>query len=125
MAKYFSEEFFKEVELKLGGDSTWQQATKGVKSTIKLSTTDQGTSYLVTIDDGSTRIGKVNTAEQAEFAFEGTYESWTKVAKGEVDLQSAVLKGHLRFRGSITKILFYKDRFVRIAEVMKSVPLEY
>jgi putative sterol carrier protein len=125
MSKYFSEEFFKEVEGKLGGDPTWQQATKGVKSTIKLSTTDQGTSYLVTIDDGTTRIGKTDAAVQAEFSFEGTYEAWTKVAKGEVDLQSAVLKGHLRFRGSITKILFYKDRFVRIADIMKAVPLEF
>ena len=125
MAKYFTEEFFKEVELKLGGDPSWQQATKGVKSTIRLSTTDQGNSYLVTIDDGTTRIGKADVASQAEFAFEGTYEAWTKVAKGEVDLQSAVLKGHLRFRGSITKILFYKDRFVKIADVMKSIPLEY
>src|SRR5437899_1469071 len=98
MVKYFSKEFFKEVEMKLGGDSAWQAATKGVKSTIKLGTTDQGTNYLVTIDDGSTRIGRVEAGEQAEFAFEGTYESWTKVARGEVDLQSAVLKGQLRFR---------------------------
>jgi putative sterol carrier protein len=125
MAKYFSEEFFKEVEVKLGADPTWQQATKGVKSTIKLSTTDQGTSFLLTIEEGATRIGKTDAAMQAEFSFEGTYEAWSKVARGEVDLQSAVLKGHLRFRGSITKILFYKDRFVRIADVMKSVPLEF
>ena len=125
MAKYFSEEFFKEVEVKLSADTTWQQATKGVKSTIKLSTTDQGASFLLTIEDGVTRIGKTDAAMQAEFSFEGTYEAWAKVAKGEVDLQSAVLKGHLRFRGSITKILFYKDRFVRIADVMKSVPLEF
>src|SRR5437899_3179660 len=122
MAKYFSEEFFKEVEVKLGADPAWQQATKGVKSTIKLSTTDQGTSFLLTIEEGATRIGKTDAAMQAEFSFEGTYEAWSKVAKGEVDLQSAVLKGHLRFRGSITKILFYKERFVRIADVMKSVP---
>jgi hypothetical protein len=69
MAKYFSEEFFREVELKLGGDPSWQQATKGVKSTIRLSSTDQGASYLVTIDDGITKIGKVDEATQAEFAF--------------------------------------------------------
>ncbi len=125
MAKYFTEEFFREVELKLEGDPSWHQATKGVKSTIKLSTTDQGASYLVTIDDGTTRIGKTDSASQAEFAFEGTYEAWTKVAKGEVDLQSAVLKGHLRFRGSITKILFYRDRFTRIAEVIREVPKEF
>jgi len=125
MSKYFSEEFFKEVETGLAADAAWQQATKGVKSTIKLGATDQGLSYLVTIEDGRTTIGKTDGTVQAEFAFEGSYESWTKVGKGEVDLQQAVLKGMLKFTGSITKILFYKDRFVRMADVMKSIPVEF
>ncbi len=124
MAKYFSEEFFTEIDGRLAGDPTWQQATKGVKSTIKLTATDQALSYLITIEEGVTRIAKTDGNAQAEFSFEGTYEAWTKIAKGELDLQAAVLKGQLRFRGSITKILFYKDRFVRIADVIKSVPVE-
>jgi putative sterol carrier protein len=125
MTRYFSEEFFKEVEAKMAADTAWQQATKGVKSAIKLGATDQGLSYLVTIEDGRTTIGKAQGETQAEFAFEGTYEAWIKIAKGEVDLQSAVLKGMMKFTGSITKILFYKERFVRIADVMKSVPVEF
>ncbi len=125
MAKYFSEEFFTEIDGRLAGDPTWQQATKGVKSTIKLTATDQALSYLITIEEGVTRITKTDGNAQAEFSFEGTYEAWTKIAKGELDLQAAVLKGQLRFRGSITKILFYKDRFVRIADVIKSVPVEF
>ncbi len=125
MAKYFSEEFFTEIEGRLAGDPIWKQATQGVKSAIRLTTTDQASSYLITIEEGLTRIGKTDGNAQAEFSFEGTYEAWTKIAKGELDLQAAVLKGQLRFRGSITKILFYKDRFVRIAEIIKSTPAEF
>jgi hypothetical protein len=36
-----------------------------------------------------------------------------------------VLKGQLRFKGSITKILMYRDRFIRVAEVMSDVPKEF
>jgi putative sterol carrier protein len=48
-----------------------------------------------------------------------------KVAKGEVDLQSAVLKGQLKFKGSLPKILMYRERFVRIADLMKQIPSEF
>ena len=125
MVKYFTEEYFKQVEERLVADAKWQQDTKGIKTTILLSAPDQGALFLIRVEDGATTISKVQPGETTEFSFEGPYDVWTKVAKGEVDLQSAVLKGQLKFRGSITKILLYKDRFVRIAEVIRSVPVEF
>jgi putative sterol carrier protein len=125
MLNYFTEEYFKEVEQKLVADAKWQQDTKGVKTTILLGASDRSALFLLKVEDGATSIGKVVAGTAAEFSFEGTYDTWTKVAKGEVDFQSAVLKGLLKFRGSITKILFYKDRFIRIAEVIRSVPVEF
>jgi putative sterol carrier protein len=127
MVKYFSPEFFTELQTSLEKDAKWQEGTKGLKTSMKLTTTDPNntTTYLLRVEDGKTTILPSDQAAQAEFAFEGTYETWTKVAKGEVDFQSAVLKGLLKFKGSITKILFYKDRFLRIADVMRSVPVEF
>ncbi|MGA2664896.1 MAG: SCP2 sterol-binding domain-containing protein [Nitrososphaerales archaeon] len=125
MAKYFSDEFFKEVEQRLVADPKWQQDTKGIKTTVLLSAADQSSLFLIKVEDGVTSISRAAPGAVAEFSFEGPYEVWTKVAKGEVDLQAAVLKGQLKFRGSITKILFYKDRFVRIAEIIRSVPVEF
>ncbi|MDG6925237.1 MAG: SCP2 sterol-binding domain-containing protein [Nitrososphaerota archaeon] len=125
MAKFFTDEFFREVEQKLSADPKWLQDTKGVKTSVLLGATDQGSSFLLKVEDGATSISKTEAGTAAEFSFEGSYDAWTKVAKGEVDFQSAVLKGMLKFRGSITKILFYKDRFLRIAEVIRSVPMEF
>ncbi len=125
MAKFFTEEYFKEVEQRLLADQKWLDDTKGIKTGILLGATDQGVNFLLKVENDATSITKVEGGTAAEFSFEGTYEVWTKVAKGEVDLQSAVLKGMLKFRGSITKILFYKDRFVRIAEVIRSTPVEF
>jgi len=110
----------------LVNDAKWQEGTKGLKTSMKLITTDQSnaSSYLLKVEEGKTTISPSDPAAQAEFSFEGTYETWTKLAKGEVDFQSAVLKGLLKFKGSITKILVYKDRFLRIAEVIRSIQVD-
>jgi putative sterol carrier protein len=125
MVRYFTEEYFKEVEQKLLADQNWQQDTKSIKTSILLGATDQNAYFILKVEEEVTSLTKVEPGTAAEFSFEGTYEVWTRVAKGEVDLQSAVLKGMLKFKGSITKILFYKDRFLRVAEVIRSVPVEF
>jgi putative sterol carrier protein len=122
---YFAEEYFLEVEKKLTEDQKWQSDTRGVRTSILLRVIDQNASFLIKVEDGKTSIIKSQPSDEAEFSFEGSYETWVKVAKGEIDLQSAVLKGLLKFKGSITKILFYKDRFVRLADVMRSIPMEF
>ncbi len=125
MAKFFTEEYFKDAEQRLLADQKWLDDTKGIKTSILLGATDRGLNFLLKVENDTTNITKVEAGTTAEFTFEGTYDVWTKVAKGEVDLQSAVLKGMLKFRGSITKILFYKDRFLRVGEVIRSTPVEF
>jgi putative sterol carrier protein len=127
MIKYLSPEFFAQLQDTLASDQKWQDGTKGLKTSIKLTTTGQGdpTSFLLKVEEGKTTITPSDPAAVAEFSFEGSYDTWTKVAKGDLDFQSAVLKGLLKFKGSITKILFYRDRFLRIAEVMRSIPVEF
>jgi len=123
LAKYFSDEYFKELETRLNSDAKWQDGTKNLKTSLLLAATDQSAGFSLVVENGKTTIHRVEPSFQAEFAFEGPYEAWTRVA--ELDFQAAVLKGSLRFRGSITKILFYRDRFIRIAEVIREVPKEF
>ena len=122
MAKFLSDEYFTELQSALSKDAKWAESTKSVKTSIAFNVTDMGQNYVLNVDNGVTSLQKVAAGTAAEFAFDGTYENWSKVAKGELDLQSAVLKGQLRFRGSLTKILMYRDRFMRVADIMKEVP---
>ena len=125
MAKFLSDEYFAQVQSALSQDSKWQDNTKSLKTSIAFNVTDLGQNFLLPVENGATTLQKVAPGAAAEFSFAGPYDAWMKVAKGESELQSAVLKGHLRFRGSLTKILMYKDRFVRIAEIMRDVPKEF
>ena len=125
MTKFLSDDFFSELQTALAGDAQWVESTKGVKTSVLLSVKETGSSHLISVDGGAITIQKVEPGAPAEFSFEGTYDAWVKVAKGEMDMQSAVLKGQLKFKGSITKVLMYRDRFLRIAELLKGLQKEF
>jgi len=120
-----SDEYFSQLQNALSQDPKWSETTRSLKTSMALNVTDVGQNYVLGVDNGTTTLRKVSPGTAAEFSFDGPYDSWCKVAKGEIDLQSAVLKGQLRFKGSITKILMYKDRFLRVAELMRDVPKEF
>lgn len=125
MVKYLSDEYFSLVQSALSQDPKWTESTKTLKTSIGFGVTDMGQNYVLGVENGATTFQKVAPGAPAEFSLDGTYEAWCKVARGEVDLQSAVLKGQLRFKGSLTKILMYRDRFLRVAEIMREVPKEF
>jgi putative sterol carrier protein len=125
MAKFLSDEYFSLVQAALNQDPKWTESTKNFKSTMAINVTDIGQNYLLNVDNGASTLQKVAPGTGAEFTLDGTYESWTKVAKGEVDIQSAVLRGQLKFRGSLVKALSYKDKLTRVAEILRDVPKEY
>ena len=125
MSKFLSDEYFDQLREAISRDSKWTDSTKNIKTSIALNVTDNGQHYVLAVENGITNLQKVNPGSPAEFSFDGMYDTWCKVAKGEMDLQSAVLKGQLRFRGSLTKILMYRDRFMRLAELMRDVPKEF
>ncbi len=125
MAKFLSDEYFSLVQAALSQDAKWAESTKNFKSSIAINVTDIGQNYVINVDNGTTVLQKVVPGAPAEFTFDGTYDAWTKVAKGELDIQAAVLRGQLKFKGSLTKVLMYKDRLMRVAEVLRDVPKEY
>jgi len=125
MAKFLSDEYFSQVLAALTQDPKWTESTKSLRTSIALNVTDIGQNYLLGVENGATTLQKVAPGAAAEFALDGSYDSWCKVAKGEVDLQSAVLKGELKFKGSLVKILTLRDKLTRVADVMKEVPKEF
>ena len=125
MAKFLSDEYFGQLQSALVSDAKWAEISKTIKTSIAFNVTDIGQNYVLGVENGNTTVLKVSPGTAAEFSFDGPYEMWVKVAKKETDLQSAVLKGQIRFRGSITKILVYRDRFNRLAEIMGQLPAEF
>jgi putative sterol carrier protein len=125
MAKFMSDEYISQVQSALGQDPKWAENAKNFKASVAFNVTDTGRNYVMSVENGATSFQKAASGTASEFSFDGSYDTWCKVAKGEIDIQSAVLKGELKFKGSLTKILMYKDRFIRVAEIMRDVPKEF
>jgi len=125
MTKFLSDEYFSLVQTALAQDAKWTESTKNFRSTMAINVSDMGQNYLLSVENGTTTLQKVQPGAPAEFTLDGTYEAWTKIAKGDVDIQAAVLKGQLKFKGSLTKALMYKDKLMRVAEILRDVPKEY
>jgi len=125
MTKFLSDEYFSQVQAALVQDQKWQESTKSLKTSIAFNVTDVGQNFVLVVDNGITTLQKATGGIAPEFSFDGAYEAWSKVVKGDVDIQSAVLRGQLKFKGSLTKILMYKDRLTRLAEIMRDTPKEF
>ena len=125
MTKFLSDEYFSQVQAALIQDQKWQESTKSLKTSIAFNVTDSGQNFILAVDSGVTTLQKAAGGTAPEFSFDGTYEAWSKLVKGDVDIQSAVLRGQLKFKGSLIKILQYKDRLTRVAEIMREIPKEF
>lgn len=125
MAKYFTREFFEEVAGLLNADPGWAQKAATVTAKIVLTVTDRGTSYLIDVRNGMISVSESPADIPADFKFEGPYDAWTQLGRGEKDFQSLVLGGKIRFRGSMPRIMALMGSLDRITQVARQIPKEF
>src|SRR5256712_1947312 len=88
MVQYFTKSFFDEVASRLNADAEWAKKASAVTSKIVLTCFDRNTSFLLDIQGGRVAANQVSADVPADFKFEGTYDVWTQLGKGEKDFQS-------------------------------------
>ncbi len=57
--------------------------------------------------------------------FEGPMEQWTRLGKGGKDLQTLVLQGKIKFRGSLAKLVPLQPALFRIEVVARDIPKKF
>jgi len=64
MVKYFSPEFFAQLQDNLSNDPKWQESTKGLKTSVRLTSTGQAnaSSFLLKVEEGKTTIAPAEPA---------------------------------------------------------------
>jgi putative sterol carrier protein len=125
MVAYFSEAFFSEVAAKLNADAEWRKKAGNVTVKIVLTCVDRSRSFLVEARDGIVSSTESTPDVPADFKFEGTYDAWTLLGRGQKDLQSLVLGGKIRFRGSMPKIMALMGPLSRLTQVAQQIPKEF
>src|SRR2546421_4341588 len=125
MSQYFTQPFFEEVASRLNADPEWSKKAGTVTAKLVLTCVDRGASFMIDIANGRVGSSAVSPDAPADFKFEGNYDAWTQLGKGEKDLQSLVLGGRIRFRGSLPKIMALTSQLNRVTQVAQQVPKEF
>jgi len=122
MTRYFTREFFDEVVNRLNADPEWSKKAAAITAKVVLTCIDRNASFLFDVANGKVSSSEVAAEVPADFKFEGSYDAWTQLGKGEKDFQSLVMGGKIRFRGSMPKIMALMGFLTRITVVARDVP---
>jgi len=125
MTRYFTKEFFEEVVNRLNADPEWSKKAAAITAKVVLTCVDRNAYFLLDVANGKVSSSEVAADVPADFKFEGTYEAWTQLGKGEKDFQSLVMGGKIRFRGSMPKIMALMGVLTRITVVARDVPKDF
>src|SRR2546425_559162 len=116
VVQYFTKAFFDEIASRLNADPEWGKKAAAITAKIVLTSTDRNASFLVDIQGGKVTVQHVAPDVPADFKFEGAYDAWMQLGKGERDFQGLVLGGKIRFRGSMPKARRGPTRMTRVAK---------
>ena len=81
--------------------------------------------YMKFEDGEVVEVRELAAEEKTDYTLAGPYEVWTKLNKGEMDAQSALMTRQLPFKGNMSAIIRYSKAFLRLFELMKTIPVEY
>jgi putative sterol carrier protein len=81
--------------------------------------------YVNFLDGKVTKVRELGEEEETDFTLEGIYDIWAKVNKGEIDGSNAIMTRQLHFKGNMSVIIRYSKAFLRLFELMQTVPVDY
>lgn len=125
MVQYFSKEFFDELATALNADAEWMKKTSSSSFKSIITITDRSKSFLLDVASGKVAVSEVTPDVPADFKFDGPYDSWTILGRGEKDFQSLVMAGKVKFRGSMPKVMGLMGAWNRLIKLAQQLPKEF
>ncbi len=125
MVQFFTKEFFDDLAQRLNGDEEWNKKTGDLNTKIIATCNDRDISVLLDIENGKVSVEEVAADDPSDFKFEGDYAAWEKTGKGEADLQTLVMTGKMKFKGSMSKIMAMMSQLNRMVAVIREMPKEF
>ncbi len=129
MTHFWSEEFFQKTDELLNDDKELCKVFTGMNTTIIAECDDRKEIFYILVESGKISSAKAGAEAKGEFRFSAPYDLWVKIAKGEEKVQSQVVRGKIKFRGSMPKMLLYLGKVVRmekkILKIIRDMDLEF
>jgi len=128
MVQYLGLEYWKKVKEIANADEEFRIKTKGFNASFTYGVTDKPELpkiYMKFADGEVIEVRKLVEDEKTDYTLAGTYEIWTQPNKGELDAQTAMMTRQLPFKGNMSAIIRYSKAFLRLFELMQTIPVEY
>jgi putative sterol carrier protein len=128
MVQYLGLEYWKKCKKVANADEEFRIKTKMFNATFTYGVTDNDAvpDIYMRFDDGEVmEVRELEEGEKTDYTLAGPYEIWTKLNKGELDAQSALMTRQLPFKGNMSTIIRYSKAFLRLFELMQTIPVEY
>ncbi len=125
MVQYFSKAFFDELATALNADTEWLKKTSSSSFKSVITITDRSKSFLLDVASGKVSVSEAAPDVPADFKFDGPYDAWTILGRGEKDFQSLVMAGKVKFRGSMPKVMGLMPAWNRLIKVAQQLPKEF
>jgi SCP-2 sterol transfer family len=127
--RFWSPEFFGAAASSLNGSPVFSPLFRWLETKIIAECSDTGVSFLIGIKDGVVTTRLAAAGEPADFKFSAPYAEWVSVIRDGAKLQAEVVKGKVKFRGSMPKMLLLLGKVSRaeqeIVGQMRSMNPEY
>ena len=100
-----------------------------MRTSIVAESTDTGASFMIQIKDGLVSVRPAVQGEPADFRFSAPYSEWVAVVRDDAQLRGEVVKGRVKFRGSMPMMLLMLGKVSKaekeIVAQMRSMSPEY
>lgn len=114
--KFWSKEFFETVVSRLNQDFKFQSLLSGTTTTIIANCPERPPPILINVQNASVDVREASPGGKAEFTFTASYEEWVKIVRDGLKIQGEVVKGRVRFSGSLPKMLLYLAKVARMED---------
>jgi putative sterol carrier protein len=128
MVQYLGMDYWKKCKEVANADEEFRIKTRGFTASFTYRVTDKPDlpEIFMKFDNGEVlEVRELKEDEKTDYTLEGPYEVWTKINKGELDAQSALMTRQLPFKGNMSSIIRYSKAFLRLFELMQTIPVDY
>ena len=126
--KFLSLDYWKKCQEVANADEEFGIKTKMFNATFTYRATDKPdlpAIYVKFVDGKITEVRELGECEKTDFTLEGPYSTWVRVNKGELDGSNAIMTRELMFKGNMSAIIRYSKAFLRLFELMQTIPVDY
>ncbi len=125
MIQFYTKEFFEELARRLNADADWGKAMARQTFRMVCRASDKKRSFLIAVAKGKVSTAEATPKTRAEYRFEGHYDDWVSLCKGEAEMDRLIQQGKIRLAGSMSDVMGLMGPLNKIVLTARSFPKEF